>query len=349
MRCESIAQLGSRLRTCQLKRKGLAVKSSGRDGAKAALPYGRVFNIVVGGAVSAGKTTVLNALLGKEILYSSNEPATATHIQLRHRPQSQQLVSAGFGSDGGLIDFERGLDPLTLKRWNACESVHRIHVRGDLGHVAGLRRRVDLHDVPGANNSLDPSHWNLAIGMLNTVPWDMLCFVLDATAPATQDEANLLKQVHLITASRPHASVLFILNKVDALDPAAGESIETLVAHTRERLLQLGFNDPWLVPTMARVALIARLQMTGHPLSSRQAMTYRVMLSMLPAAARSIFAVSHVPRGVIERLQPELQSLCVHDFSTFPADPTPNFPFLSASATASGLRLVEEVIQHCIF
>ena len=41
-------------------------------------------NIIIAATMSAGKTSLVNALIGKEILWSSNEAATATITRIQH-------------------------------------------------------------------------------------------------------------------------------------------------------------------------------------------------------------------------------------------------------------------------
>lgn len=319
-----------------------------RIGANAGATAKDVFTLAVAGTVSAGKTTVLNALLGRQLLYSSNEPATATHTVLRHRPHASRVVCGGYSRNGALVDFRRGMNAATYRQWNARAQVARIHVSGDLGYVAGARGKLDLHDLPGANNSLDSEHWHLATSRLSSVPWHLLCFVLDATAPGTTDEHALLQRVRAIAAARPQSRLLFVLNKVDEVDPDREEPLETMVRHAVERLSQLGFHEPWVVPTMAQVALVARMQMAGGAISARQAMHYQAMVPLLPASAQVLVATANVPARVRGRL---LQQVHAPHWSAFLDNPPlRQLPrsLLAASVVASGISGVEDIIHHCL-
>ena len=69
-----------------------------RAAANAEVPARDVFTVALAGTVSAGKTTVLNALLGRELLYSSNEPATASQPAApRQAAAAQTTAPAGNG------------------------------------------------------------------------------------------------------------------------------------------------------------------------------------------------------------------------------------------------------------
>lgn len=319
-----------------------------RAAANAEVPARDVFTVALAGTVSAGKTTVLNALLGRELLYSSNEPATASHTVLRHRPRASHVVCGGYSRNGKLVDFRRGINAAVYRQWNSHTQVARIHVSGNLGYVAGARGKLDLHDLPGANNSLDSEHWHLAISALATVPWQLLCFVLDATALGIADEHALLLQVRTIAASRPQGRLLFLLNKVDEVDPDREAPLETMVQHVRQRLSRLGFDAPWVVPTMARVALVARLQMAGAAVSARQAMYYQTQVPLLPASAQALAAAAYVPAQVRARLLPQVQAPHWKTFLENP--PLQHLPrsLLAASAVASGIGTVEHIIHHCL-
>lgn len=319
-----------------------------RTSPSAGTPAKDVFTLAVAGTVSAGKTTVLNALLGRELLHSSNEPATASHTVLRHRPQASRVVCGGYSRNGVLVDVRRGMNAAVYRQWNARAQVARIQVSGNLGYVAGVRGKLDLHDLPGANNSLDREHGDIATRTLCSVPWNLLCFVLDATAPGTTDEHALLQQVQAIASARPQGRLLFLLNKVDEVDPEREGPLETMVHHARQRLSRLGFDAPWVVPTMARVALVARQQMAGAPVSARQAMHYQSLVPLLPASAQALAAAAHVPAPVRARLLPQVQAPHWNAFAENP--PLRQLPrsLLAASAVASGIGTVEHIIHHCL-
>lgn len=319
-----------------------------KTAANAGVPAGDVFTLAVAGTVSAGKTTVLNALLGRELLHSSNEPATASHTVLRHRPHAPRVVCGSYSHNGALVDFHRGMNAALYRRWNAHAQVARIHVSGNLGYVAGARGKLDLHDLPGANNSLDSEHWHLATGALATVPWQLLCFVLDATAPGTTDEHALLQHVHAISALRPQGRLLFLLNKVDEVDPNSDGPLETVVHNARQRLSRLGFDAPWVVPTMARVGLVARMKMAGAAVSARQSMHYQTMVPLLPASAQALAAAAHVPERARSRLLQQVQAPHWNAFHESP--PLRQLPhsLLAASVIASGISATEDIIHHCL-
>lgn len=306
------------------------------------------FSIAVVGPVSAGKSTLLNALLGRQLLSAGNEATTASHIRVRHRPRSSRDITGAFNAAGNLVDLQRGIGAEMLRALNARPDVTRIHVAGDLGHVAGLRQRVDLHDLPGINNSNDSSHRSIAFNTLASVRWSVLLVVLDATALATTDEESLLESVQKVVELYPERQVIFALNKVDQLDADCDSPLPVIVNATRARLQRMGFASPWVMPIMARTAMVARLQMRRQPISSRQKMELENLAPSLPELGRVLFESSHMPQVEANRLVPEINSLQHAASLGGWASSNSSLVLPTYAAIASGVRALEGVLEHCL-
>lgn len=50
------------------------------------------YNVIVAATMSAGKSSLINALLGNEVLYSANEAATATLTRITHNRNLRKRI-----------------------------------------------------------------------------------------------------------------------------------------------------------------------------------------------------------------------------------------------------------------
>lgn len=174
------------------------------------------FHLAVLGQFKRGKSTLLNALLGEDVLPSSVLPLTAiptfitagTGRQVRvvfsdHRPDQVLEAVSGAAVREHLTRFvgEEGNPKNRLK----VERVEVTHPSRLLS--AGLM----LVDTPGIGSTL--AH-NTATTMAFLHECDAALFVTSSDPPITETEVSFLREVIPLVPR-----ILFILNKSDLLDP----------------------------------------------------------------------------------------------------------------------------------
>jgi GTPase SAR1 family protein len=247
---EPTVRLEDRLQRATSLLAGLPAQLEGVDvrGASAALAevvaarerLARPLTIAIMGEFSAGKSTLVNALLGEDLAPMGVLPTTATINVFRWgRERGAQVHDR----DGHVVDlrgddvgsFLRGLDA------EAAATIHHVEIRRTgvrLGDAAVV-------DTPGLN-ALDAWHERVAREFLDEA--DAVVWVFSATRGGVASEGTLLAALR--ASSR---CVLGALNKADILDEAErGE----LTAYLREHLGEVLAD---VVPVSASRALQERL------------------------------------------------------------------------------------------
>jgi ribosome biogenesis GTPase A len=239
------------------------IKSSKRIASKARQPY----DVLVLATMSAGKSSLINALIGRELLPSANEATTACLTSIRHHQTASSFRGACYAHDGEQVVPQRTASIDHVRAWNADAQIEHIRLSGKFRTRPAFAPGLVLHDTPGPNNSQDDTHGDVMLKAVRTVPFKLLCYVLNAEQPGTLDDRNLLEQLRKLLEGRSGHGLVFILNKVDLLDPERGEDLAGCVANTRQYLERLGFENPVIVPTMANIALYARKAINDEPLT----------------------------------------------------------------------------------
>ena len=220
------------------------------------------FEVVVAATMSSGKSTILNALIGKPLLPTKNEACTSSVFRIRDVDglsgvRGRKAVGAGTPSQWQTVDRS------TLELWNSA-SVEEIHVEGDFPHIANHGANLVLVDTPGPNNSLNRDHATATHHVLRNAGYRAVVYVINATQFGVDDERTLLEALHRELAAREKtADIVFAVNKVDSLD-LEHESPSELVREVRLYLQSLGFRDPLVIPTMASLSLGIR-SVLGSP------------------------------------------------------------------------------------
>ncbi|MCC6645003.1 MAG: dynamin family protein, partial [Polyangiaceae bacterium] len=197
---------------------------------------GRPPRAAVLGEFNAGKSTVVNALLGAEIAPMSVLPTTAVLHHLRYAAEPYARLTLEGGD-------ERVVDPSTLAKALREQASSRVPVtRVTVGLPIEALRRVELIDTPGFN-APDAAHTREAERALDEV--DVVLWIFDATQLGKASEVERLRA---LAAGGP--PVLCVANKRDRLAPGELPAVE--------RALRDAIDGAGVAPLRPPVVLSAR-------------------------------------------------------------------------------------------
>lgn len=202
------------------------------------------FRVLVVGEAKRGKSTLINALLGREVLPVGVVPVTAVTTTVAFGARERVLVDYHGGASQ-----EEPLDALAdfvteVQNPGNRLGVERVTVLLDAPLV---RDGVELVDTPGAGSVY--SHSAEAEKALTTM--DAAVFVLTADPPLSASERDLL-----VTVADAAVRTFLVLNKADRLDDAELRDVAEFVADAAGAALGV---VPEVFACSARQALQARL------------------------------------------------------------------------------------------
>jgi GTP-binding protein EngB required for normal cell division len=175
------------------------------------------FHLAVLGQFKRGKSTLLNALLGQNVLPTAVVPLTAvpTWIRFGHAPRARvEFSSAAVPEEFATTDPAELCRFLTKFVTESGNPHNRLGVaRVEVFHPAEiLKNGVVFIDTPGIGSTL---RHNTETTLSFLPQCDAALFLVSADPPVTEVEVEFLRKV------RPNVSRLFfVLNKVDYLDQA---------------------------------------------------------------------------------------------------------------------------------
>jgi GTP-binding protein EngB required for normal cell division len=196
--------------------------------------------VLVVGEAKRGKSTLVNALLGRDMLPSGVTPLTAVTTTVRYGDDERAEVRFLDGHD------EKhplaALPDLVTERGNPG---NRRRIAGVTVYVAApvLAGGVELVDTPGTGSVFE---WDTHAAREALRSMDAAVFVLTADPPVSASERDLLEQVAALSVT-----TFVVLNKADHLDgPGLAEALE----FTRQVLASSGHGGT-VYPMSARGAL----------------------------------------------------------------------------------------------
>lgn len=230
----------------------------------------KLFEVIVVATMSAGKTTVINSLIGMELLHSANEATTATITVIHNKDDLKDFKGNAYDYYDNIIETQESISSSTLRQWNADKNIKKIDLVGNIQTLHNDTLELVLYDTPGPNNSQDDNHEALTMEVINDGNYGLILYVINATQLGINDDKILLNKIRRTLDKDPHKEIIFLLNKADCLDHEKGESLDNLMNNAKTYISNNGFDDPVIIPICAKDALIASKYLNNQTLTRSQ-------------------------------------------------------------------------------
>ena len=204
--------------------------------------------ILITANMSAGKSTLMNALVGKKVNKTQNDSCTAKIHYILNKAFEDNL-SYEFDY---LLDLDSDYD--TLMEDNKDNTDNKIIVGNYFRTVNSTSKRIWLIDTPGVNSFLDKTHKDVTLNTISKNNADLLIYLLNGENIGTDDDKK-----HLIYIQKNfNKKILFVINKVDKFKTKE-DSISETINSVVEDLKSIGFENPYVVPVSAYAAYLAKI------------------------------------------------------------------------------------------
>ncbi len=203
------------------------------------------FRLAVLGQFKRGKSSLMNAILGKALLPTGVLPLTSVVTTIKYGPKAQAIIE----KEGLLlpkqIEFSQLAEYITEKGNPSNEQkVRRAEIELPLPF---LRRGVEFVDTPGVGSSIAA---NTAATREFLPKCDAALFVTGADAPLNEAELDFLCEV-----GEAAPQIFFIINKIDAISPSERQEVAEFCAAAVKK--RLGRDLP-IFAVSARQGLLAK-------------------------------------------------------------------------------------------
>jgi len=202
------------------------------------------FNLVILGQFKRGKTTLINSLIGKEILPSSVVPLTSMVTILRFGEELRCNIFMEDGSEKN-VRIEELSDYVTEK--GNPKNIRGVRCARIEYPSPFLKEGILLIDTPGVGSTF-MHNTETTYDFLDHL--DAALFLMSADVPISQVEKELIDTIKGSTQK-----IFFVLNKIDNLIP---KEIEEIIAFNKQVLEEMGVTVDEILPISAREALKAK-------------------------------------------------------------------------------------------
>lgn len=250
---------------------------SGNEEAKRSFAeaFNKDFDVYVVATMSSGKSTLINAMLGCDLLPAANEATTATIARITDDDSMQQrFIAQRLGAQGQVLANWENVTADTIRDWNALADTKIIDIKGNIEGIEEREHvRLVLTDTPGPNNSQDEEHQRTTMGFVQDSQRNpLILYVLNASQLGTNDDKHLLGLVAETMRKGGKQSkdrFIFVINKMDVFDPENGEDPASVLTRVRQYLSSNGIQNATIYPISANLARLIRKPSDGHTRKER--------------------------------------------------------------------------------
>lgn len=205
------------------------------------------YNILITATMSAGKSTLINTLVGKNVCRMQTTACTSKIHTIISKPFEDDVTS----------EYDHDLSMDATKEELFTNNEENLSSRISVGTYfnGGLGgQRIVLFDSPGVNSSQNADHCEISRKMIHSKRYNLLIYVLNATQLAIDSEA-----VHLefVKSQIGRTKVLFVMNQIDHLISDV-DCISDVIENQRKFLISKGFRDPVICPVSSIAAYLAK-------------------------------------------------------------------------------------------
>ena len=207
----------------------------------------RPYNILITATMSAGKSTLINALVGKDISLMQNMACTSKIHTIISKP-FEDGVSSEYDHD---LSMDASKEDLLSDNENNMS--HKIAVGTYFnGGLSG--KRIILLDSPGVNSSENAEHAEISQQIIKAKKYQLMIYVLNATQLGTTDEEHHLE---IVRQSLGRSNIIFVMNKADKLISEEDNFLDSIDSQ-RKFLISKGFKKPLICPISCRAAYLVK-------------------------------------------------------------------------------------------
>ncbi len=148
------------------------------------------FEVNVVATMSSGKSTLINALLGRKLMPAKNEATTATIVKIKDIDGMKDFAAVAYDKMHKKIAVFPKVTLKDMQSLNDNPDVYEIDIEGDIGFVSSEGMSLVLVDTPGPNNSRDLHHQEMTFKMLEGSDKSLVLFVMNGRQLGINDEVG---------------------------------------------------------------------------------------------------------------------------------------------------------------
>jgi GTPase Era involved in 16S rRNA processing len=243
------------------------------------------FRIVIVAPMSSGKSTLINAILGRDLLPAVNQATTAVITEIKDNDQMKDfLVNADDKYGNSVAKNERATKELISKLNyrkdpNDPEGkkalIPLVQIEGPIPNLPSDVLNTVFVDTPGGNNSQNNEHEAMMDEAINDENKSLILYVFNGAQLATNDSNIILQKIanamqNSANGKQSRDRFLFVANRMDDFDVSKEPYEEVIEKTILKQLASNGITEPNLFLASAQTAKLIRMTENDEKLSETE-------------------------------------------------------------------------------
>lgn len=229
----------------------------------------RIYPTLVMSTMSSGKSTLINALAGKELLPNGNQASTARAVAVMDNDLKPAFEAHIVDRSGHYTHLPFVSKEIVAEFNDRKNEISEMILEGQIRGVKNSKKSLLLIDTPGINNFLDPMHATITEEVIGEFSEGLILYVINVCQIGTDDDSVFLQRIARLLRDKPGFQILFAANKMDCINLGRENPIEIL-RNCKEYIQANGIENPYIIPISAHAALLFRMLMNGDMLTEAQ-------------------------------------------------------------------------------
>ena len=243
------------------------------------------FRIVVVAPMSSGKSTLINAILSRDLLPAVNQATTAVITMIRDDDCCKDFVVTAYDKNNKIVvnrktataklieDLNYMIDPDDKE--GKTPAISRIDIEGNIPNIDSNILNTVFMDTPGGNNAQNLVHGELMNEAIDDEDKCLILYVFNGTQLGTNDSNEILRKISRSMRNSNNGKLsrdrfLFVANKMDGFD-LDKEPYEEVIENTiLPQLASNGIYEPNLFLTSAVTSKLSRMFLSGNELTEHE-------------------------------------------------------------------------------
>ena len=300
----------------------------------------KIIDVNIIATMNAGKSTLINSLLGKKILPSKQGACTAIVTKIEDNKDDVFKAIVLDKNNEEIIRYSN-INYEDMKYLNNSNKVGEVDIKGNISFINCKNITLVLIDTPGPDNAMDERHAEITHKALDNSSESIVLFVMNGGTLNNNSQKSFLQDIAKsmsVGGKQSKERFIFVINKID--EYIVDDDIEKdVLEETREFLKQLGIENPNIFLVSAEIALgIRRLKNATSDEKQELLDKYRYKINKLNSNVQfHLEKYAKLPASSKQIIDKELEAAIKNDDK------------IEQALIHSGIRSLEEAIKNYCF
>jgi len=301
----------------------------------------KIIDVNIIATMSAGKSTLINSLLGKKILPTHAGACTAIVTKIEDNKNDIFRAIVLDKNNEEIVRYSN-INYEDMKYLNNSNKVSEVDIKGNISFINCENITLVLIDTPGPDSDIDERYDEITHKALDNSSESIVLFVMNGGKLNDISQKDLLQDIAKsmsVGGKQSKERFIFVVNKIDEYKVDDDDIEKDALEGTRKFLKQIGIENPNIFLVSAEIALgIKRLKNATSDEKQELLDEYKYKMNKLNSNVQfHLEKYAKLPASSQQIIDKELEAAIKNDDK------------IEQALIHSGIRSLEEAIKNYCF